>query len=96
MLMDPHGIVTMLPICACAHHFTYLFRGSAVLERTWPPHICKASTYTGRHKTERRRQTSMPRAGLEPTIPVSERSRPTPQTARQLWPAAHSVTLPNN
>jgi len=30
----------------------------------------KASTYTGQHDTEKRRHTSMPWAGHEPTIPV--------------------------
>jgi hypothetical protein len=35
----------------------------------------KASTYTGQHKTERRRQTSMPRAGFEPAIPMFERPK---------------------
>jgi hypothetical protein len=29
----------------------------------------------------------MPWAGLEPTIPATNRPRPTPQTARPLWPA---------
>jgi hypothetical protein len=32
--------------------------------------VAKASTYTGQHNTET--QTSMPRAGLEPTIPVTK------------------------
>jgi hypothetical protein len=32
----------------------------------------KASTYTGQHNTERRRHTSMPRAGFEPAIPMFE------------------------
>jgi hypothetical protein len=30
----------------------------------------KASTYTGQHNTVKRRHTSMPRAGFDPTIPV--------------------------
>jgi len=37
-------------------------------------HRC-TSTYTGQHNTEKRRYTSMPRAGFNPTIPVFERSR---------------------
>jgi hypothetical protein len=32
----------------------------------------KASTYTGQHNTERRRHTSVPRAGFEPAIPMFE------------------------
>jgi hypothetical protein len=40
--------------------------------------VAKASTYTGQNNTETQRQTSMPRAGLEPTIPVTKRPRPTP------------------
>jgi hypothetical protein len=41
----------------------------------------KASTYTRQQNTERRGQTSMPRAVFEPTIPVSKRSvrRPRPR-----------------
>jgi len=35
----------------------------------------KAITYTGQHKRVKRGHTSMPRAGLEPTIPVFERSK---------------------
>jgi hypothetical protein len=35
--------------------------------------VAKASTYTRQHKTETQRQTSMPRAGFEPTIPVTKR-----------------------
>jgi len=35
--------------------------------------VAKASTYTGQHKTETQRQTSMPQAGFEPTIPVTKR-----------------------
>jgi hypothetical protein len=31
--------------------------------------VAKASTYTGQHNTETQRQTSMPRAGFEPTTP---------------------------
>jgi hypothetical protein len=36
--------------------------------------VAKASTYTGQHNTEKRGPTIMTRAGLEPTIPVFERS----------------------
>jgi hypothetical protein len=50
----------------------------------------KASTYTGQHNTERRGKTSMPWAGFEPTIPATNRPRPTPQTARPLLPALHT------
>jgi hypothetical protein len=45
---------------------------------------CKTSTYTGQQNTERSGQTSMPWAGFEPTIPATNRPRPTPQTARPL------------
>jgi hypothetical protein len=38
----------------------------------------KASACAEQRNTERRGQTSMPRAGFEPTISVSKRSRPTP------------------
>jgi hypothetical protein len=31
-------------------------------------------------------QTSVPWAGFEPTIPATNRPRPTPQTTRPLWP----------
>jgi hypothetical protein len=44
----------------------------------------KVSNYTGQHNTERRGLTSMPGAGFEPTIPATNRPRPTPQTARPL------------
>jgi hypothetical protein len=40
------------------------------------------------HNIERRGQTSMTWAGFEPTIPATNRPRPTPQTARPLWPEA--------
>jgi hypothetical protein len=51
----------------------------------------KAYTYTGQHSTERRGRTSMPWAGFEPTIAATNRPRPTPQTARPLWPASKTV-----
>jgi hypothetical protein len=35
----------------------------------------KASTYTGQHNTERRRQISMHRAGFESAIPMFERPK---------------------
>jgi hypothetical protein len=35
----------------------------------------KATTYTGQHNAEKRRNTFMPRAGIEPTIPEFERSK---------------------
>jgi len=35
----------------------------------------KATTYTGKHNTEKRGHTSMPRAGFKPTIPLFERSK---------------------
>jgi hypothetical protein len=34
----------------------------------------KAATYTGQHKQNKRRQTSVPRVGFEPTIPVFHRT----------------------
>jgi hypothetical protein len=34
--------------------------------------VAKASTYTWQHDTETQRQTSMPRAGFESTIPVTK------------------------
>jgi hypothetical protein len=40
--------------------------------------VAKVSTYTGQHNTETQRQTSMPQAGFEPTIPATKRQRPTP------------------
>jgi hypothetical protein len=40
---------------------------------------------------ERRGQTPMPLAGFEPTIPATNRPRPTHQTARPLWPASTVV-----
>jgi hypothetical protein len=43
----------------------------------------KAATHTGQHKQNKRRRTSMPLAGFEPTIPVFKRAK----TARPLWPA---------
>jgi hypothetical protein len=52
----------------------------------------RASTYTGQHNKDRRGQTSMPWAGFEPTILATNRPRPTPQTARPLWPALWSIT----
>jgi hypothetical protein len=33
-----------------------------------------AAAYTGQHKQNKRGQTSMPRMGVEPTIPVFERA----------------------
>jgi len=42
------------------------------------------TSYTGRHNTEKRGHTSMPRAGFEPAIPVFERSK----TVRSLDGAA--------
>jgi hypothetical protein len=48
----------------------------------------RASAYTGQHNTEKRRRTFMPQAGLEPAIPVFERSKTVrAQTARPLGPA---------
>jgi hypothetical protein len=38
--------------------------------------IIKASTYTEHTDTETQRQTSMPSAGFEPTIPVTKQPRP--------------------
>jgi len=35
----------------------------------------KATTYTGRHDTEKRGHISMPRAGIEPKIPVFKLSK---------------------
>jgi hypothetical protein len=41
--------------------------------------VAKASTYTGKHNIETQRKTSMPpRAGFEPTVPVTKRPRPMP------------------
>jgi hypothetical protein len=72
--------------CLIYRKFLELFRHMVGLLGEWSARR-KASTYTGQHNTERRRQTSMPWAGLEPTIPTTNRPRPTPQTARPLWPA---------
>jgi hypothetical protein len=38
----------------------------------------------------------MPEAGFEPTIPTAKRPRPTPQTARPLWPAQLSYRRQRN
>jgi hypothetical protein len=35
----------------------------------------KAATYTGQHKQNKRRQTSMPRVGFELMIPLFERAK---------------------
>jgi hypothetical protein len=35
----------------------------------------EATTSTGQHRENKRRQTSMPRVGFEPTIPVFEREK---------------------
>jgi hypothetical protein len=45
----------------------------------------KASTYTGQHRKTLRNIHAL--IGFEPTIPATNRPRPTPQTARPLWPA---------
>jgi hypothetical protein len=34
-----------------------------------------AATYTGQHKLNRRRQTSLSRVGFKPTIPLFERAK---------------------
>jgi hypothetical protein len=52
------------------------------------------STYTGQHNSERRWQTFTPWAGFGPTISAINRPRPTPHTARPLWPADASLYLP--
>jgi hypothetical protein len=57
-------------------------RGRTPLDK-WSA-LDNASTYTGQHNTETRRQTSMLRAGFEPGIPVTKPPRPTPLTARPL------------
>jgi hypothetical protein len=45
------------------------------------------SNRIGQHNIEGRGQTSMSQARFEPTIPATNRPRPTPQTARPMWPA---------
>jgi hypothetical protein len=50
------------------------------------PLVAKASTYTGQHNTETQRQTSMPRAGFKPMIPVTKRSRPMPKATQPPGP----------
>jgi hypothetical protein len=57
--------------------------------------VAKASTYTGQYKTETQRQTSMPWAEFESTIPVTKRPKPTNCNVtlcrmRWLLPAAQS------
>jgi hypothetical protein len=44
---------------------------------------------------KRRGQTSMPWAGFVPTIPATNRPRPTPQTARPLWQATCLLAILN-
>jgi hypothetical protein len=46
----------------------------AVLGAVVKKKTSKASTYTEQHDTEKRQHISMPRAGLEPAIPVFEQS----------------------
>jgi hypothetical protein len=48
------------------------------LLRTGDQHVAKASIYTGQHNTETSRQTSMPWARFEPTIPITMRPISTP------------------
>jgi hypothetical protein len=55
--------------------------------------VVKAYTGTGQHKRGKREQIPMPWAGFEPTISVSKRSMPSPQTSRPLGPAV-SATRP--
>jgi hypothetical protein len=49
-----------------------LIRHSVGLLWTSDQPVAKASTDTGQHNTERQRQTSMPQAGFEPTIPAAK------------------------
>jgi hypothetical protein len=64
-----------------------LIRHTVVLLWTSDQPVAKASAYTEQHNTETRRQTPIPRAGFEPTIPVTRRPRPTPHTVRVPGPA---------
>jgi hypothetical protein len=57
--------------------FVILLRHLIGLLWTIDQPVAKASTYTGQHNTETQRQTSMPRAGFEPSIPVTKWPRPT-------------------
>jgi hypothetical protein len=56
--------------------YIILSRKSVGLLWTSDQPFAKASTYTGQHSIETKRQTSMPRAGFEPTITATKR----PQT----------------
>jgi hypothetical protein len=51
----------------------------------------QASTYTGQHNTERRRQTYMPRAGFEPVIPMFERPKTVLGLDRSAIETGHST-----
>jgi hypothetical protein len=55
-----------------------LLRHSVGLPWTSDQFVAMATTYTGQHNTETHRQTSMPRAGFEPTIVVTKQPRSTP------------------
>jgi hypothetical protein len=72
--------------------FLELFRHTVGL-LGWVISRHKASTYTGKHNTERRGQTPMPCVGFEPTIPATNRPRPMPQTAQPLWPAIYPIII---
>jgi hypothetical protein len=61
--------------------FVILLRHSVGLLCASDTRVAKVSFYTGQHSTETQRQTSMPLAGFEPTIPV---------TARPPGPAVHA------
>jgi hypothetical protein len=57
--------------------------------------VAKAPTYAGQHNTDTQRQTSMPRAGFEPAIPVTKRRRPTPTRSGNKmfhFPSSRSIT----
>jgi hypothetical protein len=54
----------------------------------------KASTYTGKHNRERRKQTSMPRGGFEPAIPMFERPKTVLALDRSAIETGFTLNLP--
>jgi hypothetical protein len=67
------GSTVLVRTFAASHwRFRNLLKHTVGLLWTSDQPVAKASTYTGQHNTETQG------AGLEPTIPVTKRPRPTP------------------